>query len=481
MKSWLWLATGIIVMSILPGVNGKAQEFPELFFIVDSSGSMQAPMEGRTKLDVAKEVLRTVAAKLPPEVRIGLAAYGHRRPNDCQDVEILIAPGTPDINLLIDKVNALQPVGRTPIARTVRQVADLLKSRPAETTIVLLSDGQETCGGNPCDEVKKLKQGKLRFIMHVVGYNIKPGEKAQLECMAEAGGGRYFAANDAAALLTALETVRKDIEEKVKKAKTQVVRRKTGLGKCRIQMPPDALRSVAGIKIKRKSDAKIIKEGALSGADSTHPLPAGDYELILQLANPNYRPPTEVVLQDIAVDGGSVTNVTLGAIALNVADGLADASISELLVREIGSGRVVVHTVVKNNDYYLFKTKPVPGGSYELVIHYYRSPAPMILASPLEVQAGRQTTVTLDTGFVMKKPPNSGDVTGWDLIPKGAEKPILIVKRGFDNQEPLWRRFIIPPGIYQVRMHIKGMSEPLTVGEAVEIRRGQTLEFDTGL
>lgn len=481
MKSWLWIVAGVMVMSLGPVMNGTAQDFPELFFIIDSSGSMQAPMEGQTKLAVAKEVLRTVAAKLPKEVRIGLAAYGHRRPNDCKDVEILIAPGTQDIKLLLEKVDALKPVGRTPIAATVKQVADLLKSRPAETTIVLLSDGQETCGGNPCNEVKKLKQGSLRFIMHVVGYDIKQGEKAQLECMAKAGGGRYFAANDAAALLAALETVRKDIEEKVKKAKTQVVHRKSGLGKCRIQMPPDALKSVAGIKIKRKSDQKVIKEVALSGADSTHPLPAGDYELILQFANPNYRPPTEVVLQDISVNGGSVTNVTLGAIAFNVADGLSDLSISEILVREVGTKRVVVDTVPKNNDYYLFKTKPVPGGSYEILINYYRSPAPMILASPIDVQAGRQTVVTLDTGLVMKKPSNPGDLQGWDIIPQGVEKPILEVKRGYDNQEPLWRRFAVPPGMYRIQIHVKGMSEPMTVGEKVEIRRGQTLTFDTGL
>lgn len=54
------------------------------------------------------------------------------------------------------RIAAMQPQGMTPISAAVTQVADLLKGRAAETTIVLLSDGQETCGGDPCATVQAL-------------------------------------------------------------------------------------------------------------------------------------------------------------------------------------------------------------------------------------------------------------------------------------------------------------------------------------
>ena len=459
---------------------GWTQEYPEIMFIVDSSGSMQAGMEGRMKLDVAKEVLLTVVSELPAEVRLGLAAYGHRRKNDCQDVEILIPPGSNEKPELIARVNTLVPMGMTPIALALSTVADQLKSRKAETTIVLLTDGLETCGGDPHGVVKKLKQEGLRFILYVVGYDVKDSEKKELLSLAAEGGGRYFPAHDAASLLAALEMVRKDIEEKVAKAKTRKVQKKTGLGKFHLSMPMDALKSLSGIQIRRKSDAKVIKKAKISDADTTHPLLAGEYELLLDFANPNYRPSTSILLQSFDIDGGVTTELTLGALAFNVAEGLADNNISSLQIIAHRTGRPFVQTEVKDNSYYLFKTKPVPAGEYDLAIWYYRSPQTTVIATNITVQAGKQSTLPLDSGFVLKKP-GSANVTGWDLARSGSADAFLQVRRGSDNQEPLWRRFIIPPGVYDLKIYVKGMDEPLPAGNGLEVRKGQTLEFDTGL
>ncbi|MDO9542104.1 MAG: VWA domain-containing protein [Kiritimatiellia bacterium] len=459
---------------------GWAQDYPEVMFIVDSSGSMQARLEGRMKLDIAKEVLLAVVSELPPEVRMGLAAYGHRYKNDCQDVEILIPPGGSEKTELIARVNALTPTGMTPIALALSKVAEHLKSRKAETTIVLLTDGLETCGGDPRGVVKKLKQEGLLFVLYVVGYDVKDSEKKELLSLAEDGGGRYFSAHDAKSLMAALEMVRKDIEEKVEKAKTQTVRKKTGLGKLHLSMPSAALKSLAGIQIRRKNDAKVIKKAEISGPDTTHPLVAGEYELLLDFANPNYRPPTSILLQSFDIAGGVTTELMLGAVAFNVAEGLADNNISSLQIINHGTGHPFVQTEVKDNSYYLFKTKPVPAGEYDLAIRYYRCPQMTVIVTNIAVQAGKQSTVTLDSGFVLKKP-GSTAVTGWDLTRSGSSEAFLQVRRGSDNQEPLWRRFIVPPGVYNLKIYVKGMDDPLPAGKDVEVRQGQTLEFDAGL
>ena len=459
---------------------GWTQEYPEIMFIVDSSGSMQGKIEGRMKLDVAKEVLLAVVPELPADVRLGLAAYGHRRKNDCQDVEILIPPGSNEKPALIARVNALTPMGMTPIALALSTVAENLKSRKAETAIVLLTDELESCGGDPRSVVEKMKQEGLLFILYVVGYDVKDSENKELLSLAAEGGGRYFSAHDTASLLAALEIVRKDIEKKVEKAKTRKVQKKTGLGKLRLSMPADALKSLAGIQIRRKSDAKVIKKAEISGADTIHPLLAGEYELLLDFANPNYRSPTSIPLQLFDINGGVTTELMLGALAFNVAEGLADNNISSLQIMDHRTGDTFVKTDVKGNSYYLFKTKPVPAGEYDLAIRYYRSPEMTVIATNITVQAGKQSTVTLDCGLVLKKP-GSTKVTGWDLNRSGSAGAFLQVRRGYDNQEPLWRGFIVPPGVYDLKVYVKGMDEPLPAGNDLEVRKGQTLEFDTGL
>ncbi|HPF98534.1 MAG TPA: VWA domain-containing protein [Kiritimatiellia bacterium] len=469
-----------LIISILIPTCVQAAGFPEAVFILDGSGSMQGPAGAQTKMDAAKSVMEKVVPEVPPEVRIGLAAYGHRRAKDCTDIEVLIPPGSADRDGLLARVKAIQPTGMTPIAAAVTQVADLLKGRTAETTIVLVSDGKETCGGDPCATVKALKTAGVNFIMHVVGFDVTDEDKVQLSCIAEAGGGQYFDAADPAALLAAFETVRKEIEQKVEKAKSSTVQKVSGLGKLRIAMPESALKSLSGFRITRKSDGKVVKEAELPGADSTHPLMSGDYSLTLLFANPNYRPPTEVALTDFTVAKGEVAEVLLGDLVFNMAEELNDLSVSAIIISESATGREVLKVEPNGNDYYLFKPKALPAGTYDVSFLYYRSPSPTKVAGKIDVAAGKEAYVTLDSGIVLVKPAETS-VQGWDLIPSGNTTPLLSVRRGFDNQEPLWRQFIVPPGTYDVMVTVKGMDEPLPAGEGVEIKKGETLRFETGL
>ena len=469
-----------LLAALLLPVCVHAVDFPEAVFILDGSGSMLGTAGAQTKMDAAKGVLEKVVPGVPAEVRLGLVVYGHRRAKDCEDIEILVPPGSADREALLVQVRAIQPKGMTPIAEAVTRVAEQLKGRAAETTIVLVSDGRETCGGDPCAVVKALKAGDIRFVMHVVGFDVTEQDKEELSCIAEAGGGTYFGAGDADALLAALETVRKEIEEKVEKAKSTTVQKATGLGKVRITLPESALKGLSGIRITRKSDGKQVKEGELSGADSTHPLMSGDYRLTLLFANPNYKPPTEVELTEFTVNKGEVAEVVLGSLVFNKADELNDLSVSAVIVSESGTGREVLKAEPHGNDYYLFKPKAMSAGKYDVAIHYYRSPAPTTVAEGVDVTAGRDAYVTLDSGIQLVKPEGT-NVKGWDFLRAGELAPVLSVRRGWDNQEPMWRQFIVPPGIYDLHLLVEGMDEPLPAGEGIEIKKGETVRFETGL
>ena len=470
----------VLLVSLFVPLCAAAVPLPEATFILDASGSMQGAAGAETKMAAAQAVLAQVVPAVAPEVKIGLAAYGHRRENDCGDIEILVPPGNEDRAALLARIAAMQPKGMTPISAAVTQVADLLKGKDAETTIVLVSDGQETCGGDPCAVVRALKAAGVKFVMHVVGFAVTAADQAQLECIAQAGGGKYFAAADAAGLLAALQEVSADIAQKVEQAKTQVVTQATGLGKVRIVLPESALKSLSGFRIVRKISDKVVKEGELPAADSTHPLMSGDYALTLLFANPNYQPPTELPAGDFSVAKGATTEIALGALVFNVAAELTKAPVEAVVISESGTGREALRLLRHDNDYYLFKPKSLLPGTYDVALLYYRSDKPTTVATGLAVAAGQETVLTLDSGIQMARPAGTR-VRGWDLVPAGGGEPWLAARRGTDNDEPLWRPFIARPGTYDLILKVYDMDEDLPVGEGLEIRPGQTVRFDAGL
>ena len=470
---------------ILLGVLGfaacaQAAPMPEAVFILDASGSMAEPAGTQTKMEAAKAVLAGVVPAVAPEVKIGLAAYGHRRERDCADIEILVPPGSEDRAAVLARVAAMQPKGVTPIAAAVVQVGDYLKGREAETTIVLVSDGRETCGGDPRAAVAALKAAGVKFVMHVVGFGVTEADQAELAAIAAAGGGQYFRADDAAGLLAALQEVSQEIAQKVEAAKTVVVARATGLGKLRIALPESALSSLSGFRIVRKISEKVVKEGELPAADSTHPLMSGDYAVTLLFANPNYQPPTEMALGGVAVEKGATAEIALGALAFNIAEELKKAPVEAVVVAESATGRERLRLLRHDNDYYLFKPKALPAGAYDVSFLYHRSEQPSRIAEGVAVEAGRETVLTLDSGIQVTRPEGTR-VRGWDLVPTGGGDAVLSVRRGFDNEEPLWRPFPVRPGTYDLILKVNDMDEDLPVGEGIEIQAGETVAFDTGL
>lgn len=177
-------------------------------FVIDSSGSMKALVEGKTKMDTAKQVFNDLAETLPPNSKIGLLAYGHRSKNDCKDTELLIPLSPFQADLFRQKVQNLQPLGQTPISYSLRQSAENLRGKPGTKSIILISDGEETCQEDPCAVAAELKKAEIELQIHVIGFGIeKAATKKQLACIAETTGGTYTDATNAQELKTTLENV----------------------------------------------------------------------------------------------------------------------------------------------------------------------------------------------------------------------------------------------------------------------------------
>jgi Ca-activated chloride channel family protein len=172
--------------------------------ILDASGSMWAKLHERWRIDHAKQVLGKIIDGAPRKTRLGLVIYGHRRKKDCKDVELVALPGALKRPLLKQRIQGIKPRGQTPLALSITRTVKALKGRPGPHTVLLVTDGIETCGGDPCRVVRELRRSGIAFTMHVVGFGVKATDLPQLNCIARAGGGQYRTAKDGAQLAVAI-------------------------------------------------------------------------------------------------------------------------------------------------------------------------------------------------------------------------------------------------------------------------------------
>ena len=173
--------------------------------VLDASGSMWGQVGGKTKVEIAREAVAAMLATWPEGEQLGLIAYGHRRKGDCADIEVISQPRPLDKTRFTRDVNALQAKGMTPITASVRLAAEQLKFTEQKATVILVSDGEETCKADPCALGKELEMAGVDFTAHVVGFDLPQGPaRAQLQCLASSTGGTYTEARNAGELNQAL-------------------------------------------------------------------------------------------------------------------------------------------------------------------------------------------------------------------------------------------------------------------------------------
>jgi Ca-activated chloride channel homolog len=197
MRNWCF-ALGLV--AALMGVAHAE----DAILVLDGSGSMWGQVDGKTKAEIARSVIDDLLQQIPAERRLGLVAYGHRRTGDCSDIEELAPVGT-DRATIRKQVDALTFKGKTPLTDAVRFAAEKLRYREASATVILVSDGAESCNADPCALGAELEAAGVDFTVHVVGFGLPSAtEAAGLKCLAEATGGKYFSANSASELAAAL-------------------------------------------------------------------------------------------------------------------------------------------------------------------------------------------------------------------------------------------------------------------------------------
>lgn len=186
---------------------------PSLLLIMDSSGSMRgSDGAGGTKIRAAKEALNGVVDALPARALVGLRVYGHRIPNTdevrgCRDTELIVPVGPLDRAGMKRRIASFDAKGFTPIGLSLEEAVGDLPSE-GRRTIVLVSDGIDTCAPPPpCEVAKDIAGRGIDLRIDTVGFRVDPRARRELQCIARVARGSYVDARSAGELASELRAI----------------------------------------------------------------------------------------------------------------------------------------------------------------------------------------------------------------------------------------------------------------------------------
>ncbi len=184
--------------------------------VLDASASMADPIDGKNqKMSATKQAVATLLASWDQEVPLGLTAYGHGD-GTCSDIESVVPVEKLDRAKFQAAVNALQPSGTTPLTEAIISAAEELDYTENQATLIVVSDGAETCGADPCEMASTLEKLGVDLTVHVIGFGVSEEQSASLACIASNTGGTYKGVRDAAQLSEALKHAAGDVQTRKK-------------------------------------------------------------------------------------------------------------------------------------------------------------------------------------------------------------------------------------------------------------------------
>ncbi len=452
--------------------GGHSQVQPRIVFILDASGSMLGKVGNEEKMVVARRVLKDAIVKLPDNADVGLIAYGHRRKNDCADIELLSPLKPVDKLTLAQQIDALKPSGMTPITNSLQQAFDVVKSQSSggRTTVVLVSDGLETCNGDPCKLARDAKQAGLDFVLHVIGFDVGKVKVAQLECVAQAGGGLYLGAQNAEELAAALAGA--------------VSPSAVADGRLSIKAVADGKLTDAVVNVRRAATTDDITGGRTYDAPDTNPrvlpLPAGDYDVTVTAVDLSGAPTLR--FEKVSIQSGQLVEKTAdfsaGELAITV---VRNGKPSDAVVQVFAAGSS--QEIAGGRTYQQPATNPlvlrVAPGKYEVVVKSNEIPGgPTLRLTDVVVEGAGQVKRTADfsSGTLRIGASQSGQlidavvtVTNNDT---GKETGLRTYTAAATNP----RSFELMPGQYRIR--IAPVKPPGLRSQeiSVEVKAGETVE-----
>ncbi|MFT2007943.1 vWA domain-containing protein [Pontibacter sp. 13R65] len=175
----------------------QKQPVTRILFLLDASGSMLAKWEGSDRMEVAKKLLAGLTDSLQQyqNLEVALRVYGHqfgRERNECKDTRLEVPFAANNKEAIQKKLAQIVPRGNTPITYSLEQSAnDFPDEKGARNVVILITDGLESCKGDPCATSLALQRKRIFLRPFVIGIGIEAEQVQQLNCI-----GQYFNAAD---------------------------------------------------------------------------------------------------------------------------------------------------------------------------------------------------------------------------------------------------------------------------------------------
>lgn len=205
---------------VLYGYQSSTPAHDEILIIFDCSYSMADKIGMETKIQAAKRALNNVLNQIPSDIRIGLRVYGHKLTflgiGSCTASELAVPIRQNNAQNIRNVISTLKPVGSTPIIYSIKQAVMYDFSPNARKRIILISDGEETCDGDPCKYALTLVRQYKDVKIDVIGFNLSNKNAiSQLQCVALTTKANFYNANTASELYDSLGktlNVQKDVQ-----------------------------------------------------------------------------------------------------------------------------------------------------------------------------------------------------------------------------------------------------------------------------
>ena len=185
----------------------KIEKKSNTVLIFDASGSMAEKINGQSKIQTAKESAINFVNELTNKKGnyLSIVVYGHKGSSNasdkavsCAGIEEVYPMSIINSATISSKINSLSANGWTPIASSLEKAKNILSENNSEGTtnsVILVSDGEETCGGNPVAKAQELCNASIKVVTNVIGFNVSGAQEAQLKAIAKAGCGTYYSVN----------------------------------------------------------------------------------------------------------------------------------------------------------------------------------------------------------------------------------------------------------------------------------------------
>jgi len=215
------------------GTSEEAEQEEEkkqhIALLMDASGSMGAYVNDEQKMTAAKEALIQFVSDLPEDAEIMLRVYGHEGTSSdedkelsCSSSEVVYPLNTYDSESFDEALSKFEPAGWTPLAASIEAAEEDLMEHSGdsiENIVYIISDGKETCDGDPVKAAKDLHDSGIATAVNIIGFDVSDEEQQQLKEVANAGGGEFTNVESGEDLL---EAAQNNISEALREAENNI-------------------------------------------------------------------------------------------------------------------------------------------------------------------------------------------------------------------------------------------------------------------